>query len=364
MQLHPAALTALRLCLAAGSLLFALGISEAAATLLRRGAFPYLNIFKADPIYGVTLPAGAHTRLKSRTGRITDIRINAQGFRGHDWSTLPATGRVMVLGDSQVFGYGVPEEKLSTEQLSLVTGGRLHGLAAAVPTWGPAESVIAARSRIPLHRPEHVVFVANVSNDWVESPVPNHRRTTERDGWSTRVVTTIKAPTDFPFRRWFMSQSHLVFSVREVWSRVTEPTHPPAETALRVRRELASLSRGRSPHESIMTAHVLSVRDVCAASGCTVSVVILPLDVQVHPSEWRKYRTAPTDMGDIQVLADALSRDLRNAGIDCTDLLEPLRAASPGAFLPDDDHLSEAGHLVVARVIAGMASTSVAGVTP
>jgi len=48
------------------------------------GAYPFLNIFEPDAELGVRLRANAATRVRSRSGRTTDIRTNSLGFRGRE----------------------------------------------------------------------------------------------------------------------------------------------------------------------------------------------------------------------------------------------------------------------------------------
>ncbi|MEW5849940.1 MAG: hypothetical protein AB2A00_14185 [Myxococcota bacterium] len=348
--------------LALCSTLLSLLVAEQAAGLVRRHAFPYLNIFQADARYGVTLIPGADTRIRSRTGRLTDIHVNSAGFRGPERTPSSAVvpGRVMLLGDSQVFGYGVAYEDSLAAQLNVP----LQGMAVAVPTWGPTESVLALEDLLPVYRPEHVVFVANVANDWFETTVPNHRRNTARDGWTTRHTDTPTSTTEFPGRAWLFGRSHLFFAMRELVSTVREPAVPPADAALRVLRELPQLSRPEGPYLSRVSRHVAASAALCARQGCTLSLVVLPMDVQVHPDEWRKYRSKPVDLTPVANLAEDLLIDARNLGVRGLDLLPTLVDASPGAFLPDDYHLSPRGHAAVARAVARLLDERVAGALP
>jgi hypothetical protein len=82
-------------------------------------------------------------------------------------------------------------------------------------------------------------------------------------------------------------------------------------------------------------------------------VLVLPLDVQVHAREWGKYRERPIDLRATETLATDLVADARALDVRAVDLLATLRRASPGAFLPDDPHLSPRGHAAIATAIAG-----------
>ena len=68
-------------------------------------------------------------------------------------------------------------------------------------------------------------------------------------------------------------------------------------------------------------------------------------------------------MTAVHALVDSLVLDLRAHQVAWVDLLPALQAASPGAFLADDYHLSPSGHAVVAQSLDALMHTQVAGVT-
>jgi hypothetical protein len=352
-----------RLGLALASVCASLMVGELAAANLHDHAYPFLNIFVADPRYGVRLRASVSTRVRSRMGRVTEIRTNRQGFRGTDWLEAEpgnvVAGRVLVLGDSQVLGLGVDEEHTFTARLSIA-----ESLNSGVPTWGPTEFNLAAEDLVPRYRPEQVVIVANLANDWFEATVLNHRRTTARDGWSARVTSTQIPPRSFPGREFTLGASHLVLAVRELFHHVTAPRTLPADSAMRLLRNLSELAANDGPYRSRITRHVLATQRTCRLWSCKVTVLVLPMDLQVHEAEWHKYRSQPVDLSATARLTADLLADAREHGFAAVDLLPALQAASFGAFLEDDYHLSPKGHGVVAHVLRTRLGTRTAEVMP
>jgi hypothetical protein len=342
-----------KLAFTAASVVVSLGLAETVASAVHHGAFPFLNVFEPDPELGVRLRANASTRVRSRSGRVTDIRINALGFRGKEWPkpgevTESDAVRVLLLGDSQMFGYGVDEPLAVASQLE--RAGHVTVLDAAVPTFGPPDYVLALRQLAPKFRPRFVIFVANAANDWFE-PVPNRQRTTAQDGWATRFGTP--AATWFPFRDYVMGRSHLALGIRQITSYVGDAQPAPSQSALRLKADLPMLRRGSPPYRSTITPNLKAAVDVCAGLGCEVIAVALPLDVQVNGAEWKKYRGAVgADLTDTEALLDDFIADARALQVPAVNLMSPLRAAEPGAFLDDDYHLSPKGHRVVAEAIA------------
>ena len=349
-----------RLIIACLATALALVAAEAVASVVREHAFPFLNVFVADADFGVRLEPGATTATRSREGRVTPVRINEQGFRGRDWTPAPGAapvpGRVLLLGDSQVFGYGVGEADGVAARLEVALGDGAEVLDAAVPTWGPPEYARILDELAPRFRPEAVVLVANVANDWFEAKVPNRQRTTARDGWAAYRLVGTEAPTWFPLRSFLLGRSHLVLGVREILhearARTSRREAPRvASAARRLADELPHLVRRDPPHRSRLTRHLLDARDACERHGCRLVTAALPLDVQVAAAEWSKYDTAPVDLSRVRALPAIYLAEAAEHAVPALDLLPALEAASPGAFLPDDYHLSPRGHQTVADAL-------------
>ena len=337
------------------SLVFALALGELIATCALDGAYPTLNLYEADSNYGVVLTREASTRVVSPNGTLTEIETNALGFRGAAWPGAAdgegpgqpsgpsgegvVAKRVLVVGDSQVMGWGVPVEALFTNALP-----GYEVIAAGVPTWGPFEYVRAMNELVPRYRPERVVFLVNAANDWDEAPYANVHRTSARDGWAV-MVAGLEEATDFPGRRWFLGRSHLILAVRMLLNPPKRGLHE--SLAMRFVNELPKYTEGTTPHHTRLGRHLAAARGVCQRFGCELVPVYLPMDIQVHPTEWAKYGAKARDMRP----ALGLTRALRADAPELVDVSAALVAASPGAFLPDDYHLSPAGHAAVAAVL-------------
>ncbi len=350
------------------STLLSLVLAEIVAGVVRGHAFSFLNLYIADPLFGVRLEPDASTGIRSRNGHVTRIATNAQGFRGADWepapSPAPVAGRVLLLGDSQVFGYGVEEDEALAAALSRHLGGQRGDggdqaardvLNAATPTWGPPEYVQILAELAPIYRPSVVVFVANAANDWSETRTTNARRTTARDGWAkVRVAAdgSEDPPTEFPGRRFLLGQSHLVFAVRALFAHSQGAPSVLAASATRLVRDLPYMLAPVPPFRSRISPWLAKAADVCRANGCKVIAVGLPLDLQVDAREWRKYDETPVDLVPTEALIAAFLADARGHGWPTLDLLPVLRQASPGAFQADDYHLSPAGHEAFARALS------------
>jgi hypothetical protein len=360
------------------STLLALVLAELIATWVMGGAYPYLNIYVSDPVLGVRLLPEASTTIESPLGRTTEVETNTLGFRGAVLGDGPAKGRVLVVGDSQVMAYGVDEADGFVSRLDQ----QLDLMGAGIPTWGPAEYSVVARELVERFRPAVLVVVINAVNDWNEADFPNVGRTAERDGWAVGLAPgqVLEPITDFPLRHFLMSRSHLVLAARLLLH--GNPHERAIAPALTFVSQAEALGRAMPPWRSKLGPHLAEIHATCQRAGCRVLTVALPADVMVDAAEWAKYRkpgeTAlapannPAQAAAVAALMQGLATDAltlheravrRVGGGSPTaipgylDLTRALVAASPGAFLPDDFHLSERGHEAVAKALAPLIET-------
>ena len=118
---------------------------------------------------------------------------------------------------------------------------------------------------------------------------------------------------------------------------------------------LAGLRRASlaDPHAaSPLDATLSELAAICAPPACAPVVVVLPLDLQVAPEEWRKYGLEPQDMSVVGALTSSVIASAQSFGMRAVDVLPALKAAEPGAFLQHDIHMTSKGHAAVADAIA------------
>lgn len=107
----------------------------------------------ADPKLGFEL------RPNSFVASEVDYRINRDGFRGPALTPKrPGVKRLVVLGDSIVFGYWVAEGDAFPAQLGALLGPGVETLNLGVPGYNLDQEIESLRNRVDALRPDAVVF--------------------------------------------------------------------------------------------------------------------------------------------------------------------------------------------------------------
>jgi lysophospholipase L1-like esterase len=160
-----------RFALALGSLALALVLAEA---FLRLSTWPRpmeglraLHEVRPDRAWLYGLRPGAHVRL--RTPRELEYVINGQGFRDreHPVGKAPGSYRILVLGDSVTFGYGVPGAETFPGVLESMLGDGFEVLNLGVGGYNPYNEAALLRDVGPGYEPDLVLvqFCVNDLND-------------------------------------------------------------------------------------------------------------------------------------------------------------------------------------------------------
>jgi hypothetical protein len=209
-------------------------------------------------------------------GRAT---LNSHGYRGRLLS-LPKPGdrtRVVVLGDSIAFGYGVADDEAFPQLLD----SRDNGLEAAnlgMEGYGPGQELLVLEREGLAQQPDVVVLAVCLRNDFVDAvlPVALYDGITPRPRYrlvGDRLVLDEGAmPRPGPARalRWAGDHSHL-------WNRlaalVPRP-EGPEDPGWRVRKQEAL--RDEDYALRLTVALVMEMRERCRARGVAFLVATFP----------------------------------------------------------------------------------------
>ena len=283
------------------------------------------------------------------------VRTNQRGMRGPDFAQtkIKDSKRILFVGDSFTFGYGVEEPQRFSDQvekLALKRGEKWQSLNMGVPSWGTADALLYLRETGLELKPDVVVacFYQNDIRDNADrqlfelinkklfaierakAPAPSALAVT-RDPINDKLlhVEGEQVARAKPPRIGFLVRNfHLARMVRLALNRREDSSQDlPA-----ARRNLA---------EQLTIALLEQMELDCQKAGAKFLLIIIPDKSELELKEERIEKNAP-------LFQSWLHKREANTTLD---LLPTLRAAQPPLFFEVDAHLNARGHEVAARAI-------------
>ncbi len=293
-------------------------------------------IYEPSPELGWSLRPDT-VQVFSRRGFDTRVRSNALGLRGPQIGPKPdSVTRIVVVGDSYAFGWGVEGEATYGAQLERLLEAQRPGehfevVVAALPGFGTFQKTRALELVLP-YGADWVIAEFSVANDVVDDWRARHYV-------PERLAAYQIEGTRYPaFETWLAAHSRLVALVRA--------RGMPLRFWLECRRS-PNLERSKALWSALV--------ERCRRAG-------VPLVLVLNPSRSQVLRDEP---GLPQLLArvpyaerpNAMFRQLaREADVALIDVERIFRAAPEpgGLYLSDDPHWTVAGHRRVAEALAAV----------
>jgi hypothetical protein len=336
----PHSLVANLLLAVGSSALVALAILGA-EVLARRLAPDYLirarGLHVSSEIYGWAGRPGAVAPMGG--GRVT---LNAQGFRGRDLS-LPkgaSRSRVVLLGDSIAFGYGVSDEETFAHRLEVEDNG-LDVLNLGVEGYGPGQELLLLQRTGLRANPDVVVLAVCLRNDFVDAmlPVALYDGVTPRPRF--KLVGSDLVLDDRAVQRsgardalqWLSDQSHLFNRVSALMPRGREAEDP----GWRIRKREAL--RDEDYAFRLTLALVMEMEKLCRARGIGFLVATFPngLGYGIRPELFERFH-----------------RSLATAGVALVDMGARFRSLGLKAAqlaIDSTGHLGPRGHALTSEIL-------------
>jgi hypothetical protein len=338
---------------------------------------PQAGLYQADPVLGFRQVAFFDGRFGVPEHAVA-VRTNSLGFRDRDYPPKASSFRILGLGDSFTFGFGVEEgetflaiveERLREEAVEVINAGLVGG--------GPESAARLLEVEGPRLEPDLVVVGFYAGNDLLDALLGTDAvevregslfwRPGERERWESavepgRLVRTSRPPSALD--RWktlLRTRSHLYRLTSRLYAtgrgRSEDAGCAPVslfqEEAFCVRRYPAELEDGWRA----ATAALERIKAWCDRKGAALALVVIPFRGQVEEDAWRAFLACH------RVEADDFDREkpqglvkgwAEAAGVPLLDLLPALRAAArePGdLYYRGDPHWTPRAHAIAAREI-------------
>lgn len=325
----------------AALILVSSGLAMIATEVAARYLFPewaprtgrLASFWQHDPIVG-----WAHRPLQ--TGRFesygfsTSVRINSHGYRGPEieYEKPDDVRRVVVLGDSFVWGFGVEEQDIFTSRLGQSLGSGVEVVNLGVSGYSTDQELLIYRSEGRRYSPDLVVLVVaanDIANNVTDTAYVVYGKPLFRLLGDELVLTNQPVPTTPGVRRAIFGLATQSYVLNELNRTLEARRIDQASTEDRVVTSRVAPAMSRTDAER-MTMRLLSeIRAEVEADKARFLVVLVD---RIYGGE--NFRLALNDVG-IRYLA--LDDYLPLAG-------EPMH-------IPDGLHWNAAGHRVVSKAI-------------
>lgn len=313
---------------------------------------------------------------------------NRFGYRGPEHSfNRTDKKRILVLGDSFVWGFGVEEKDLFTSKIEKEFPEPVEIINTGVSGYGTDQEYLLWRQKGHLWSPDKVVLMITVFTDFWDNlsparynyPKPYFQMSEQGDLELLNVPVPQKAgPWKEPTRKLPIKQkwagrllSHSALANVLVTAVVNNSaSRSYFESFGIVPRRLpgydweyllymTNMDASTIAKWSIMFQLIHKLDSDVTASGGDLSVVIIPSIVQVYPELWQEfiqYSSLPAHMIlDPQAPNRQIINWCRKNNIHVIDLLPGLKKearSNPYLYYPLNRHWTRAGHSVVARILS------------
>ena len=339
-------------------------VGEAAIRLFRLAPIT-LTVFKPHPARMFAL---APERDQLFVGRdfTTRVIIGPDGFRVPAGAPGARAGgpRVLALGDSMTFGYGVEAEESWPEVLEVLLRKDDHPdvevINAGVVAYAPDQQLDQLRELLPRLRPDLVVLGLYPGNDLAE--VMLHGSAPPMQVSPEGALLEMATESDLhpnPFGLWLSTHLRLysylrvkVYRALTVFGFIEKPVlYHPAYFA-----DALGYTDAYEENWEVLEGLLEEMAAETRASGARLLLAVIPMDVQVSKKYWPHFQDLGFTLAPV-MLREArpqsrLHRFAAGAGIRMRDLLPVFRAhTGERLYFDHDPHLTPAGQALVAKTV-------------
>ncbi|MDH5276971.1 MAG: SGNH/GDSL hydrolase family protein [Gammaproteobacteria bacterium] len=214
-----------------------------------------------------------------------DVRIttNSSGMRGsveHAVEPSPGVERILILGDSFAFGYGVEDDEVVSSVLADLLNAprtgtpRYETINLAVSGFGQGEELITYEERGRAYKPA-VVAIFYFEND-VGNNAVSQLYTENADGTVTRTGNAYLPGSKLQERLFAITPIRWLFEHSQAWNLIRNRLSALVQNALLREQGLAKFDDATTPALGLTRALLLHMANEIRADGARVIFVVIP----------------------------------------------------------------------------------------
>ena len=336
------------LALLAASVVIALLIGEVAARMMIPAPLPWRYpqvVYRSDPALIFTMQPGQRGFSADKP-----IVINERGLRGPvvPYERTPGRLRILFLGDSIAFGYGVNDAEVVTEQVRAAltkAGTETEVVNSSTPSYNMRQEVTFLETEGMRYSPDWVVVGVCWNDIGDKSAVRVDglgRLTTDVEAKEPMSAQLSESPFGYQVRN-AMKRSRLLYGALEGWRRLSSRDTPDPQTVFRTDVLEGNATAQVTAGWDDVRGEVRRLKRLAERGKFRVLMVAFPIPIAVgtpYPNS-----SYPARLQEIAA----------QENIPVLDLNPAFRAAYHGhesLFIPyDGDHPNAAGHAIAAREI-------------
>jgi hypothetical protein len=330
--------------------------------------------YKESPYTPFTLIPNAQCRMKEGNGDFdVTATINALGYRGKEKPIGEKNineKRILVLGDSFAFGYGLPDTETIPfkleQQLSATRSGITVINAGFSDGYGPDAYYAYLKNTGLTFQPDTVLlflFPFNDLNDITES-VWDHVDERGLPGSVTSKSRVVDHGVfrfrnlDMKYEMPILRESHLFIYIMTILQDNFKlfRTKFPSDGSYRMGCALdpTCIDILLKQEYDVVLKSIKGMYDLTKEKGVKFAVIMIPTDYQIYKDAFPKYmRARPVDPRDPDYIQKRIGKDLSDKGIPYLDLYSTFVDATPSGypFFSHDAHFNSLGSTEAANAI-------------
>ncbi|MEK6940134.1 MAG: GDSL-type esterase/lipase family protein [Nanoarchaeota archaeon] len=317
-----------------------------------------------DPIYDHSYKPNCYSRFSSFEWD-TEVYINAEGLR--DDEIVPKEQfdfRILMLGDSMTWGYGVEKEETFSEVLQQnlrAKGINADVINAGATSYSPSLEYLLLKYKGLSYQPDIVVLnldMSDVQDDYIREKAAEFDQQgniIKVSGIKEEGYTLLhKIRKKMKLNRFIVDKLNLIDSkwVKKEEAPEVLPLGDPKTDRYAILRDMPV--QDEEEHWN-RTFHYLSlINELCKENGITFVLTLYPYGVQVSPDEWSEGRHMFGFKPGV-VEGDAPQRKVREYAennIIYVEMLDSFQESETfPLYFPYDGHINRDGHALAATVL-------------